>query len=453
MGLILEKTKHPLNQSITLDNSTQSSIEGTQDKSNKNKTDLERDEIIKKTVAEINQEAEKKTWNNQDEKQKWAREELVKRLPDNLATFYKEKIEKSEQEKIALESSNAEQEKKLKGILAELNQTVSLEQDTNARELKLPKLRTEDELKNSKMNSLASKGNQHQDPKESDKKTETSILETKSLSYSFKTDQNTYRQENFEISLNKDGSVSANKTNTNNEKVDVSSKFCALFLGSDNILRDKDGNKIQQIQSAHGNINASFVPNIISKFKSDGKILEIDDKFLKNFSHEGKQIVFVKGNPESLKVIEKTIDKAQADKKLEQVKDIPWTKYNYIEQINGQYIEKSAFVRVNQNQAKPQLEIFMGKDYQGNDIWVNANSVSHPKLSLVTIKKDSKQMISENGRDIENFSSVSGTYTNAKSVLNSLEENNKNHTKALGFKKEYFNDLLIDGKRPVFFSL
>ncbi len=290
-----------------------------------------------------------------------------------------------------------------------------------------------------------------------------------------------YRGIDADVKLSSDGSVKVFEKRIGGESKDLSENFTTLYLGDDNKLRDTEGNIVSKIGSGTGKLASSYLPNIIaSRSAANNTILEIAGNNLNNFSHENKQVIFVKGNPP-----EKIANKKSPESKISEVKNSevkiqetklqeqkaqtndntsvreknsqvtetdrkihPYKTHIYDVKINGRWTQQKAYLRINNTAGDNKLEIFTGRDSEGKDVWIDAKKVNSPQFTVVNIDKGSGNFTKEDGSKIDRFQKLDGTSLSSEVVKGLVE---KSSTGLKGVQKSHINDLFIDGKRPIFF--
>jgi hypothetical protein len=352
-----------------------------------------------------------------DAKKLWAEKEFLKRATESFVEPIKEQ-----------QRYNAELQEKAKQKLSELNG------------LLIPKVGTEEKKLDVSQNI---------------------IKDSKNLNLAFKKG-NSFEIHNSTVSIDTSGTLNVSEKDFKGQITDVSKSFKALYLGNDNILRDKDGNQINTIQSAHGgNLTASFVSQMITKRETEGKIYELKNDLLNHFSHEGKQIVFISGTPPiksgTLKQseIKEEVQKEKIEEKIQKT-SIPWNEYKYAELKNGQWEEKSAYIRMNNSSGEKKLEVFIGKNKDGTDIWKDAREVQTPKLEIVLYNKQNGEMTTQSGTKVSQFGLLDGKQiisSSAAKLIDQSDGRDPNKSGLLGLGKRHINDLMINGKRPVFIEI
>lgn len=374
----------------------------------------------------------------------WARETLLERAAHIEANEIKQRIS-AEETKVAnlketirtLETEGSDPKKILGTPMTKLDPTLS----------KLPKL----EAENSLLHKVVSENN---------RSSLGSIkIEPKEINIAIKGNSNCFETLKVNVSISASGVLKVEANKIGGQVKDLSSSFTKLYLGNDNILRDENGNKISNIRSATGNLASSFVPNLISGNRKDNEILDVHSKFLNNFSHEGKQIIFVSGNPknetketteaaqETLEVKNQKLENLQSTETSKSSKQIPWTKHIYHENVNGVWQSKDAYVRLNKSTDREILEVYQGRDKEGKEIWTDATRTNKPGFTLVLRSRSTGNLTRENGSEISEFSKLDGTKLPTKAV-SGIVDNTQSELK--GLKNTSLNDILIDGKRPIF---
>jgi hypothetical protein len=239
--------------SLTLDQSKMkraATLEGSQSKADDHKISPEMREIRDKVEIE----ASLRFPNSADQaaKVKWAQEQFLERATKKSL----EPIQEQQKQNLELQAENKRKFDELNGLAIPKTEESKQKQDT----------------------------------------VKASIVDTKDLKLAFRKG-NSFENHSSTVSLASNGEITVMERDFKGKINDVSKDFKALYLGKDNVLRDQDGNQIKTIQSATGNLTASFVPQMISKREADGKILGIKSDLLNSFTHDGKQIIFVSGTP------------------------------------------------------------------------------------------------------------------------------------------------------------
>ena len=164
------------------------------------------------------------------------------------------------------------------------------------------------------------------------------------------------------------------------------------------------------------------------------------------FTHEGKQVIFVAGNPKDKENIAiNEINSAGNFKNLESVTSkTSNSSYVYHKNINGCWHECKSEVRVNQNK---EVEVSLGHNQYGQQVWSKITRNHNSAFTVLKVDKESGKITTEDGRTVANFSRMSGGSIDANTIFKQLD---KSKDGAYGLKANQLNDLLINGKRPIF---
>lgn len=316
-----------------------------------------------------------------------------------------------------------------------------------------------------------------------DTKKETQIQSSKDISFSIKSQKGIFEATQTSTTVNTDGSFSVVKKNLNGTTTDITSNFQVLYLGNDNVLRDPQGAVVNRVKTPAGSVPGSAMSNFLElQGTKSGGIISVKNHILNSFEYSGKQVLFVKGAPPvTSSVVAQTKDSASAETKKESatanaatpipqeqkiektdsasqaktneqksttkdVQRIPWSEYTYNEQINGCWYQKKAYVRKNTVDGKDIVEIFKGKDTKGNEVWADISTSTKPAFTVVKVDTSSGTFRTQEGKEIKSFSTVNGYPIAADAFKNSLEQKEG----LRGLKSSQLNNLLVDGKRPIF---
>ncbi len=281
----------------------------------------------------------------------------------------------------------------------------------------------------------------------------TTETKTAELSFSRKIAHDTYQGYDVKASLTSDGKLSVIDKNT---KQDLSKNFTVLYLDKDNKIKDQNGKIVTLLENDFSKVSADYYANKIDKDLLNAKGLSgLQAGQLNNFRHNGKQVIFAKAtDAKTADAVVKQDEKQDIKKdevKQTQSKQPPWSKVTYHELENGLWMTKDAYVRKSlDNNKKEILEVFVGKDANGKDIWKDAKTVNHPKLNLVSYSKSSGEFFNQNGEKIFKFDTTESTVHDANNVKNLI---NNSPDKLFTLKSDKFNNLLVQGRRPVFIEI
>ena len=278
------------------------------------------------------------------------------------------------------------------------------------------------------------------------------VIHTSRTTLSIK-NNSSYFAMNTEVKIGKEGLVQVSGIGKDGKTVDLTKNCTLLYLGKDRILRDQSGKVISEVQTATGGkIESSFVSTMFSGGHKPGEIMTVRSDLLNHFLIGGKQIIFLSGNPtKDEKSGQSSIEsKAKSSKELETPTAIPSIKHKYHELNSNGLIERTAHLRFNKSNGQNKLEISIGMDQAGKEVWVDAERVSHPKFTVLAVDKSAGKIFDRNGNSVNSFIGHNGRFESASTAIRSLDFKTKDKSGIISYPGTELNDIKLNGRFPIF---